>query len=187
MTADASPDLRTLILLRHAKSVWPDVPDHERPLSERGRRDAPEVGRWLAASGHVPEQVLCSSARRTRETWELVHGRLGADPEVVVDEDVYQATSDGLLSLIRRVAPSRHSLLVVGHAPSIPSLALMLPAPETAADDTRERIREKYPTAAATVLQFSGDWARLQAESARLLAFVTPRDLRPDRVSESDD
>lgn len=177
--------LRTLILLRHAKSEWPDVSDHERPLAERGRRDAPLVGGWLAASGHVPDQVLCSSARRTRETWELVREGLGADPAVVVEDRVYQATPAGLLEVIRRIEPSRRAVLVVGHAPAVPGLAAALPAQAAPATEgptaaVQERIREKYPTAAATVMEFSGDWAGLQPGAARLIAFVTPRELRPE-------
>ena len=68
----ASSPARRLVLLRHAKSDWPDdVPDHERPLARRGRRDAPAAGRWLRKSGYVPDLVLCSTARRARETWQL--------------------------------------------------------------------------------------------------------------------
>ena len=68
---------RRLILLRHAKSDWPDVPDQERPLAKRGRRDAPVVGRWLRGHGYLPDTVICSVARRTRQTWKLVAPELG--------------------------------------------------------------------------------------------------------------
>ena len=63
------------MLLRHAKSAWPDVPDHDRPLAGRGRRNAPVMGRWLRTNGYVPDQVLCSTARRARETWQLAQHR----------------------------------------------------------------------------------------------------------------
>jgi phosphohistidine phosphatase len=62
---------RRLILLRHAKSDWPDVPDRDRPLAKRGRRDAPRIGRWLHDHGYLPDVVICSPARRTEQTWEL--------------------------------------------------------------------------------------------------------------------
>jgi phosphohistidine phosphatase len=183
---------RTLILLRHAKSEWPDVPDHDRPLAERGRRDAPVVGGWLAESGHVPDQVLCSSARRTRETWELVREQLGADPAVVVEDRVYQATPGSLLEVIRQVEPSRRTVLVVGHAPAVPGLAALLPAEAAPGADgsaaaAQERIREKYPTASATIMEFDGDWARLQPGAVRLIAFVTPRELQPDQGTDPAD
>src|ERR1700735_1567796 len=96
----ASNPARRLILLRHAKSAWPDdVPDHDRPLASRGRRDAPAAGRWLRKSGYVPDRVLCSTARRTRETWQLVEEELGAHPQTVFEDRVYGASSAELLDL----------------------------------------------------------------------------------------
>ena len=70
------------MLLRHAKSDWPDVPDRDRPLAKRGKRDAPVVGRWLHDQGYLPEIVICSAARRTRETWDLMAPELGGSPSV---------------------------------------------------------------------------------------------------------
>ena len=66
------------MLLRHAKSDWPDVPDWDRPLAKRGQRDAPVIGRWLRDYGCQPEIVICSAALRTRQTWDLVAPELGA-------------------------------------------------------------------------------------------------------------
>ena len=87
---------RRLVLLRHAKSAWPDVADHERPLAKRGRRDAPVVGRWLGASGYVPDAVICSTAARARETWDLASAGLaaaapGAAHAVMYKPQVYEA------------------------------------------------------------------------------------------------
>ena len=76
---------RKVVLLRHAKSAWPDVPDHDRPLARRGRRDAPVMGRWLRAAGYLPDQVVCSTARRARETRQLAQARLGATPPLSFD------------------------------------------------------------------------------------------------------
>src|SRR6266508_2923118 len=91
---------RTLLVLRHAKSDWPDgVPDAERPLAGRGRREAPLVGRWLRESGHIPDLVVCSPALRARQTWELVAGELGEAgeaPEVRFDERVYDEPASQL-------------------------------------------------------------------------------------------
>src|ERR1035441_5301802 len=78
----ASNPTRQLVLLRHAKSAWLDVPDHDRPLAKRGLRDAPGAGRWLRQAGYVPDLVVCSTARRTSETWELAAAELGASPPV---------------------------------------------------------------------------------------------------------
>jgi phosphohistidine phosphatase len=168
---------RTLVLLRHAKSDWPDVPDHERPLAERGRRDAPAMGRRLREAGLVPDGVLVSSARRTRETWRLVSEQLGGEPSVVVEDRVYSAAPGAVLQLIRRVEPSWRTVLVVGHDPAVSELARTLPG-ESADPAFLVRMRLKFPTAAVAVLEFNGIWGELEPGAARLTAFVTPRELR---------
>src|SRR5579859_3831085 len=89
----ASDTARRLILLRHAKSDWPEGPDLDRPLAKRGRRDAPRIGRWLRAHGFVPDVVICSAARRTRETWALVA------PELAGSKRPGQAPADPALGL----------------------------------------------------------------------------------------
>jgi phosphohistidine phosphatase len=178
---------RTLVLFRHAKSAWPeDVPDHERPLAPRGQRDAPVMGAWLRDAGLVPDQVLCSTARRARETWQLAEGGLGAAPPVSVERGVYESAAAGLLTLIRETPTAVRTLLVIGHNPTIEDLALMLAAasaggassaPDAAATGALDRMRVKFPTAAIAVLEFAGTWADLAAGQARLAALVTPRDL----------
>jgi phosphohistidine phosphatase len=178
---------RELVLLRHAKSAWPDLPDHERPLAGRGRRDAPVIGRWLRAAGHVPDQVLCSTALRTRETWQLAQPGLGAAPPVSFEDRVYEASAAQLLDLAGHVPPAVTTLLIVGHAPGIPGLALMLAGAATPGGGAGsgavppavvDRMRAKFPTAAVAVLELTGPWARLGPGTARLTCFVTPRDVR---------
>jgi phosphohistidine phosphatase len=117
MTIGAEGDRRRLVLLRHAKSAWPDMPDHERPLARRGQRDAPVMGRWLRAVGLVPDLVLCSTALRARETWQLAQSGLGAVPSVRFDDRVYEASPTALLDLIRPESGAAETLLVVGHDP----------------------------------------------------------------------
>jgi phosphohistidine phosphatase len=178
---------RKLVLLRHAKSAWPDLPDHERPLAGRGRRDAPVMGRWLRAAGHVPDRVLCSTARRTRETWQLAQRELGTAPPVSFEDRVYEASAAQLLDLARHAAPAVKTLLIVGHAPGIPELALMLAGAATPAGGgggsgavppaVADRMRAKFPTAAIAVLELTGPWDRLGPGAPRLTSFVTPRDV----------
>jgi phosphohistidine phosphatase len=178
---------RKLVLLRHAKSAWPDVPDHERPLAGRGRRDAPTMGRWLRAEGHVPDHVLCSTARRARETWLLVQPELLAAPPVSFEDRVYEASAASLLELAQQVPPAVKTLLIVGHDPGVPGLALTLagsavPAAGGAGDGTVPpaaivRMRVKFPTAAIAVLELTGPWARLGPGAAWLADFVTPHDV----------
>jgi phosphohistidine phosphatase len=179
MTADAEAG-RRLVLLRHAKSAWPDMPDHERPLARRGQRDAPVMGRWLRTAGLVPDLVVCSTARRARETWQLAQSGLGAAPPVRLDDRVYQASAAALLDLIRRESGAARTLLVVGHDPALPGLALTLTeaAPDTQAGaGMLDRMRAKFPTAAIAVFGCTGSWDDLGPGSARLACFITPRDL----------
>lgn len=187
---------RTLVLLRHAKSAWPSgVGDHERPLAPRGRRDAPAAGDWLRAAGHVPDRVLCSTALRARQTWQLAQARLGPGPRVSFDDRVYQAPAATLWDLIRQAPPAAHTLLVVGHNPGIGDLALALstPAPgprggsegdPTLAGALR-RMSTKFPTAAVAVWELGAPWALLRREQARLIGFVTPRDLAAGQARRS--
>ena len=143
------------------------------------------MGRWLRAAGYLPDQVLCSTARRARETWELVQPELGSSPAVVYDHGVYEASAERLLELIRRVPSPTGTLLVVGHDPAIPKFALTLAViapkgPERTGSDVLpmlDRMRAKFPTAAVAVLEFSGSWNLLAPGSARPACFVTPRDL----------
>jgi phosphohistidine phosphatase len=178
---------RRLLLLRHAKSAWPDdVQDHERPLAPRGRRDAPAAGRWLRDAGLVPDLVLCSTARRARETWQLAAENLGADPKTVFEERVYGAASAELLDLARQTPPDVATLLIVGHDPAMQRAVLELAGAEpeqagtagTAGTAELDRVRAKYPTAGIAVLEFAGrgGWAEIGPGQARLTAFATPRD-----------
>jgi len=176
------------VLLRHAKSAWPDVPDHKRPLARRGQRDAPVMGRWLRAAGHVPGQVLCSTARRARETWQLAQAELGAAPPVMFEDRVYRASAADLAGLTRRTSPSVRTLLIVGHNPAIHELALTLAAVADGGSGTvpagaLSGMAAKFPTAAVAVLEFTGGWDQLAEGGARLTRFVTPRDVKAKEAS----
>src|SRR6516164_3808132 len=109
---------RTLVLFRHAKSAWPDVPDHDRPLARRGSRAAPVMGRWLREAGLVPGQVLCSTARRARETWQFAQVCVAARWPVAFDAGIYDASGADLLALIREVPPAAGTLLFFGDTPA---------------------------------------------------------------------
>jgi phosphohistidine phosphatase len=177
----AGPE-RRLIVLRHAKSAWPDgVPDHDRPLAPRGRRDAPAAGRWLRKSGLVPDRVICSTAERARQTWQLAEEKLGAHPETVFANRVYGATSAELLDLARHAPAGVRTLLIVGHDPAARELTLDLAETQPAGQDSDalDRARIKFPTAAIAVLEFTGTWPKLGPGQARLADFVVPGDFRP--------
>ncbi len=163
------------MLLRHAKSDWPDVPDRDRPLAKRGKRDAPVVGRWLRDQGYLPEIVICSAAKRTRETWDLIAPELGGSPSVTFEPRAYAASALTLLYLVRELPAACRAALLIGHNPGVSELASTLI--EAAGDDKPGAPGLRFPTAAVAVLEFSGDWAGLSLARTRLVAYTTPADL----------
>ena len=168
-----SDTTRRLMLLRHAKSDWPDGPDRDRPLAKRGRRDAPVTGRWLRDHGYLPDAVVCSAARRTRQTWELLAPELGASPSVTFEPRAYAASALTLLYLIGELPAASRTALLIGHNPAISELATSL----VQAPDGNSAPGISFPTAAVAVLEFSGDWADLAPGQARLLDYAAPADL----------
>jgi phosphohistidine phosphatase len=171
----ASDTTRRLILLRHAKSDWPDVPDRDRPLAKRGRRDAPRMGRWLHEHGYQPDVVICSNARRTRQTWDLVAPELGGSPAVRFEPRAYAASAMTLLYLAQELPSRYQTALLIAHNPGLSELASSLAAPPAADNGPRPGI--SLPTAAVAVLEFSGDWPSLTPGDARLISLTTPADL----------
>ncbi|MEV7616625.1 histidine phosphatase family protein [Streptomyces sp. NPDC089799] len=167
-----------LVILRHAKSAWPPgVPDRDRPLGPRGLRDAPAAGRLLARSGILPDLVLCSPARRTRETWELASAEFPAAPAVTPEPRLYGAATEEILDIVRETPSGIGTLLLVGHNPGLQDLVLTL-AGGAGDADALDRIEEKFPTSAVAVLACPGTWAGLAPGAARLTAFEVPRGTR---------
>ncbi|MGW3246737.1 SixA phosphatase family protein [Streptomyces sp. NPDC001070] len=173
MSAAASP--RRIVLLRHAKADWPDVPDHERPLAERGRKEAPVAGRRLAELGIPFDLTLCSSAVRTRETWKLAAHELPHRPRTVYEERLYDATLGDLLALLNETPDDIDDLLLVGHNPAIQALADAL-AGESDGDTLARLHRTGFPTAAIAVITFSGPWKTVEHGVGRLVDFWSPHD-----------
>lgn len=163
----------TLYLLRHAKSSWddPSLPDHERPLAPRGRRDAKRISDHLAHEAIEPELVLCSSAVRTLQTLELVRPT-GA---VQVEDELYAASADRLLKRLHLLPDEAGSAMLIGHNPGVQELALDL----ASGGSELARLRAKFPTAALATLTFAqGSWSALARGDAVLATFVVPKQLR---------
>jgi phosphohistidine phosphatase len=166
--------MRTLYLLRHAKSSWdnPALPDRERPLAPRGLRDAKRIAKHIGRLGITPALVLCSTALRTQETLDLLRPML-ADAAVQVEEQLYCASSETLLERIRSVPDEVGSVLLVGHNPGLQDFALEL----AWSGLELERLKAKFPTAALATLAL-GHWSKLSPGDAELVAYVVPKQLR---------
>lgn len=173
--------MHTLFLLRHAKASHHPAchDDHERPLTERGVKDAFRLGEYLAHSGlPVPEQVLCSDAARTRQTAEQLCLSLSSAPAAEYRRALYLATPGEILSQIQ-LTKAAHALMVIGHNPGIHQLAFSLAGRDACGQ--RPHLSMTFPTAALAVLSFPGleHWKGIAPQSGTLDAFLTPKEL-PD-------
>jgi phosphohistidine phosphatase len=170
--------MRRLMLLRHAKSDWsaPGMRDQDRLLSARGREAAPKMGRYMARHGLVPDLIIASPAMRVTETLALVLPAFAKQPKATPDSRIYETDAEELLRVVKEVPRAVHSLLLVGHNPSLADLASLLTASGDV--DTRQRLIEKFPTAALAVFDFAlDDWSRIHPRSGRLDRFVLPKAL----------
>ena len=172
--------MKTLTLLRHAKSGWDDpvARDFDRPLNPRGRKAAATVGAEMKARGLAFDRILASPARRVVETLaEVARGYGSIDPHY--DERVYLAPPGALLELVRGTPDEVGRLLVVGHNPGLEALALLLTGDD--GDALRAELAVKYPT--GTVAEISlpdGSWRGVAPGTGRLVRFIRPRDLDPE-------
>jgi phosphohistidine phosphatase len=155
---------RTLILLRHAKSDWSGgEADIARPLAQRGRRQAPESGRWLNANIAGIELAIVSPALRARSTWDLVATELDAPPRMRIDDRVYAASGVDLLGVVQELPDDIRTVVLVGHNPGLEDLVARL---------TGESV--SIPTSAMAVIVLTGSWATAGHTSAALRASGRP-------------
>lgn len=174
--------MKTLTLLRHAKSSWDDPVerDFDRPLNDRGRRAARVMGDYMRRESMRFDAVLVSPAVRTLETLAVVRAALGRDLVAVEDRRIYLASSVTLLEVLREVDAAAESVLMVGHNPGLEDLILDL-VPDDGSSPLRDDVFAKFPTASlATMACDVADWAALDRRKARLLSFTRPRDLDPE-------
>jgi phosphohistidine phosphatase len=171
--------VKTVLLLRHAKSAWDDprLDDHDRPLSRRGERSAKAMADHIAHKVPHPDLILCSTALRTRQTLAPLVGRLeGAAPPIALEKALYLASEDVLLDHLRAIGEDIGTVLLIGHNDGIWQLAKALAGSGPA--EALAALRQKFPTAAlATLRAPERRWRELTPGSARLVAFVRPRDL----------
>lgn len=171
---DVENELRTLVVMRHARTAASGPSDIERELMPSGVADAVGAGEWLRRTGIDVDHALVSAAVRTRQTWEHVSAAAGFTCDCDVDSSLYSAGPEAALDILRLVPDSSRGVLLLGHNPTVAHLAQLLSDglgdPGLLADMTRG-----YPPAALTVLQFSGDWSQLGFGDARVTGFHVAR------------
>lgn len=170
--------MRQLFLLRHAKSSWDDpaLDDFERPLNKKGRKAAKLMADYLRKHRLRPAFVLCSAARRTRETYDLLEPALEGIP-VSFEDSVYEAAKHDLLDRLRQLDDHLASVLLIGHNPGLERLASALSGgrgePQALA-----ALEEKFPTGTLAVLETdAAQWRALEDGGCRLVEMVRPGDL----------
>lgn len=170
--------MRRLLLLRHAKTEpgEPGKEDRARALVERGRRDAAKIGAYMATHALLPDRVVLSPALRVQETWKYMAGAMKTAPGAITADQIYEASTHDILALALDTPATVHSLMIVGHNPTLHEVALMLIA--SGDIDARERLREKLPTSGLIIIDFAfDDWSKLHPQSGRLERYVTPKSL----------
>ena len=170
------PTTNQLVLMRHAKSDWfsGDGDDFSRPLSERGIRDARQMGRWLAAGAYLPDAILSSPSRRTRQTLDLLADGAGLDLDARTAwlDELYHANVDTLRKVLRGLG-ARPAVMLLGHNPGLEDVLALL------VDDSRVIARHAkcFPTAAVYVLELACAWSEIKAGCARIVAHQRPKTL----------
>jgi phosphohistidine phosphatase len=169
--------MRTLHLLRHAKSSWddPGLDDHDRPLAPRGTKAARHMASHLEDQRISVRLVLCSSAVRARQTLDLVMPALGGSPDIRIEDELYGADATDLLARLRRIDEAVPSVLLVGHNPALQQLAEVLAGDGDAG--ALQALQRKFPTGALATVTARSTWRGLQLGSGYLESFVVPRRL----------
>lgn len=181
--------MKTLTILRHAKSGW-DAPverDFDRPINERGRRGAELVGQYLKREALPVDRIVASPAVRVTETLDIFQPAAGlADLEPHWDRRIYLASAATLFDVIRETGRDAQHLLISGHNPGLEDLILML-APEATDDALRAQVEEKLPTSAMARLDIAiDDWHAIETGTGKLSMFIRPRDLDPSLSPKMD-
>lgn len=179
--------MKTLTVLRHAKSSWDDAVarDFDRPLNARGQRAAVTVGRHMRSEGLAFDHVVASPAVRIVETVEQVETGYGSALAPEWDRRIYLASASTLLDVVHELPAGADSALLIGHNPGLEDLVLML-VPDRVGDLLRDSVEEKFPTAALAMITFdTDDWGAIRSSAGTLVRFVRPRDLDPALGPES--
>ena len=161
--------MKTLLILRHAKSSWKDMslPDHDRPLNKRGKRNTRLMGALLEEEGIVPELILASTAVRARETAARVATAAGFEGELRLQPELYHAAPDAYLDLLATLGDGLERVMVVGHNPGLEKLLT-----ETTG------VHERFPTSALAQVEYEIDhWYQVIDHRGRLVHLWRPREL----------
>jgi phosphohistidine phosphatase len=162
--------MKTLLLLRHAKSSWDNtgLKDFDRPLNERGQEAAPLIGKAMRKRKLQPDLIISSPAVRAKETTQLVRDAAGLTPKINYEEGIYEASTRNLLEIVSRIDDSVHVAMMVGHNPGFEELLTVLTG-ET----------KRMPTAALALIELNIEkWSEVSSGRGTLIWLIKPKDLK---------
>lgn len=163
--------LRELLLVRHAKSDWrePDQEDIERPLSEKGKKNAKKVGRWLRECDLMPDLILVSPAKRAQQTYKRICNECPSLAQTI--DALYLAELEQLKQVLAEVE-HYNRVMIIGHNPGLEKLFCFL------RNDSTEEETHLFPTASVAHFILPEDWQNLEAGDGKLQQFIRPRDIK---------
>ena len=170
--------MKTIFLLRHAKSSWDDprLNDLDRPLASRGIKSSKKIGKYLKKNKLTPDIVYCSSATRAKQTWELVNRIVEKKKNVKYINKLYMANSSDFMDVIKKTDNDFKSLMLVSHNPGIESIAIELSKNEN--NKFHQIINIKYPTGALAIIKFNlSDWGKINYKKGEIYEFIKPKEL----------
>ena len=175
MSGQRDPEIRHVVVIRHAKSSWddPSAEDHDRPLSKRGRNALPRLLDHIEGLELPPDLVMCSSSRRTRETLDGIRPAFGRKARIETEAALYGANVERLITQLRRLDDQITTVVLIGHNPGVADLVDLL----AVAPSSGGAAIDRFPTAAVAVLSVAGAWSALQRGCASLESFWAPRRL----------
>lgn len=175
--------MKTLLLLRHAKSSWADPgrADHDRELNRRGEKAAPFMGRHLREQALIPDLIWCSTAARTVQTLGLLGRDFAGHADVIYSEDLYMASERVLLESLHHTHEEAKSVMMIGHNPGMEMFAEALFGSGNV--EARETMARKYPTCGLAHFEFDvDDWREIGFETGRLMNFIKVKDLQAIKI-----
>ncbi len=163
--------MKRVYLMRHAKSSWSEegMKDHDRPLNKRGKDAAKRMGAELKFRDYLPDMILCSTAKRTRETLALMTPEFGIDIAMSMEAELYHASPDVLLDRIRDADAGANSLMLIAHNPGLAELIDILAKRDAAAPD-------KFPAGALAVIDFDAEtWRAVKPHAGDVVDLIFPK------------
>lgn len=178
-------DMKTLLLLRHAKSSWsePSRVDHDRELNRRGEKAAPFMGRFLRDHELVPDLIWCSTATRAVQTLSLLGRDFANDADVIYSEDLYMANERGFLECLHHTHDEASRVMIIGHNSGLENFAQALF--RDGDEEARAVMAQKYPTCGLAHFEFDTEkWRDVAVGTGRLMGFTKVKDLQAVKIGK---